>query len=91
MDEIMDSFEFDNVLSVMHHLDWKWNSEMPDECEIRRSARKTMKSAIECNGLSSTGGFTATIDDNKEEGWVRLNLFFGFSSMNDGVQYEKNS
>ena len=93
MDDIMDSFEFDKVASVMQHLDWKWKSSngVPDEYEIRKSARQTMKSAIECNGTSGTGGFTAIVDDNPEEGWVRLDLHFGFSTINDGVEYEKNS
>ena len=93
MDEIMDSFEFDKVLSVMKHLNWKWGSSkgIPDEYEVRQQARKTMKYAIECNGDAGTGGFHATVDDNPEEGWVRLNLHFGFSTINDGVDYEKKS
>jgi len=92
MDEIMDSFEFDKVASVMQHLNWKWMDKVvPDEYEIRKSARRTMKSAIECNGYSGTGGFTAVVDDNPEEGWVRLNLYFGFSTIHDGVEYEKKS
>ena len=92
MDEIMDSFEFGDVASIMQHLKWEWRDiGVPDEYEIRQSARRTMKSAIECNGTSSTGGFTATVDDNPEEGWVRLNLYFGFSTIHDGVEYEKNS
>ena len=92
MDEIMDSFEFDKVLSVMQHLNWKWMDKVvPDEYEIRKSARRTMKSAIECNGYSGTGGFHATVEDNEDEGWVRLNLYFGFSAINDGVEYEKKS
>lgn len=92
MDEIMDSFEFDKVLSVMQHLDWEWrDSGVPDEYEIRQSARRTMRSAIECDGTSSTGGFTAIVEDNTEDGWVRLNLYFGFSTIHDGVEYEKNS
>ncbi len=92
MDEIMDSFEFDKIHSVMRHLDWEWrDSGVPDEYEIRQSARRTMRSAIECNGTSSTGGFTAIVEDNTEDGWVRLNLYFGFSTIHDGVEYEKNS
>lgn len=92
MDEIMDSFEFDKIHSVMRHLDWEWkDAGVPDEYEIRQSARRTMRSAIECNGTSSTGGFTAIVDDNPEGGWVRLDLHFGFSTIHDGVEYEKNS
>lgn len=93
MDDIMDSFEFDKVHSVMKHLDWRWESSngVPDEYEIRRLARRTMKSAIECNGYSGTGGFTAVVDDNPEEGWVRLSLYFGFDTIHDGVEYEKKS
>jgi hypothetical protein len=92
MDEIMDSFEFDKVLSVMQHLNWEWmDYGVPDEYEIRQSARRTMKSAIECNGTSGTGGFTAIVDDNTEEKWVRLSLYFGFGTINDGVDYEKKS
>lgn len=92
MDEIMDSFEFDKVLSVMQHLNWEWkDAGVPDEYEIRQSARRTMKSAIECNGQSATGGFTAAVEDNPKGGWVRLDLHFGFSTINDGVEYEKKS
>ena len=37
MDEIMDSFEFDKVLSVMQHLNWEWkDAGVPDEYEIRK-------------------------------------------------------
>ena len=90
MDEIMDSFEFDEVLSVMQHLNWKWKSSggIPDKYEIRKMARQVMKYAIECNGWAGTGGFRATIDDNEDEGWVRLNLYFGFSTFHDGVEYK---
>lgn len=93
MDEIMDSFEFDKVLSVMQHLNWEWESckGVPDEYEIRKAARRVMKYAIDCNGSTGTGGFHATVDDNEEEGWVRLDLHFGFSTIHDGVEYEKNS
>ena len=93
MDEIMDSFEFDNVLSVMQHLNWEWESckGVPDEYEIRKAARRVMKYAIDCNGSAGTGGFHATVDDNPEEGWVRLNLYFGFSTIHDGLEYEKKS
>jgi len=92
MDEIMDSFEFDKVASVMQHLNWEWkDAGVPDEYEIRQSARRTMKSAIECNGTAGSGGFTAVVTDNEEEGWVRLDLYFGFDTVNDGVDYEKKS
>lgn len=93
MDEIMDSFEFGRVLSVMQHLKWRWESSdgIPDEYEIRKMARKMLNHAIECNGTAGSGGFTAIVDDNPEEGWVRLSLYFGFDTIHDGVEYEKNS
>lgn len=93
MDEIMDSFEFDKVHSIMQHLNWEWQScnGVPDVYEIRKQARRVMKYAIDCNGDAGTGGFHATVDDLPDEGWVRLNLYFGFSTINDGVQYEKKS
>ena len=92
MDDIMDSFEFDKVASVMQHLNWKWMDKVvPDEYELRKMARSVMRSAIDCNGSCGTGGFTAVVDDNPEEGWVRLSLYFGFSTIHDGVEYEKKS
>jgi len=92
MDQIMDSFEFGKVASIMQHLDWKWASTngIPDECELRKEARRLMKDAVECGGWAGTGGFTAIFTDNKSERWIRLNLYFGISDMNDGAEYEKN-
>lgn len=93
MDEIMDSFEFGKVLRIMQHLNWKWTNSngVPDEIELRKEARRLMKDAVECGGWAGTGGFTAIFTENKSERWIRLNLYFGISDTNDGIEYEKKS
>ena len=82
IDEIMDIFDFNRVIKVMEMLEWKWNllDHVPDEYEIRKAARKMMKSLIDFNdgGTTSSGGFRATLTQNTDNGgkWLRVDLAF---------------
>ena len=94
IDEIMDTFDFERVHRVMVSEDWTWGSgngaSVPDVTQLRIAARERLKSAAR-DGLSSTGGFTATRDEGVDEGkpWVRLNLSFGLRTFNDGTEYDQ--
>jgi hypothetical protein len=87
IDEIMDSFDFEEANKIMEALNWEWNDEgVPDVYSLRTSARKHLKTAAEIKGASSSGGFTANYTESKS--WVRLELYFGLDSINDGKEYE---
>jgi hypothetical protein len=94
IDEIMDSFDFASVEKIMVALDWKWatgegmKKEIPDEYEIRRSARNRMRDAAKV-GYSSSGGFAARLLEGVEDGqaWVLMDLQFGIHSYQDTTDY----
>ena len=63
IDEIMDWFDFEKVAKVMGALEWKWvtaEEGIPSVGEIRQSARKLLKQAIEQKTTIATGGLRAT-------------------------------
>jgi hypothetical protein len=63
IDEIMDWFDFEKVAKVMSFLEWKWvtaEEGIPSVGEIRQSARKLLKQAIEQKTTIATGGLRAT-------------------------------
>lgn len=77
LDNIMDSFDFDQVHKVMVFLDWKWangngNLEVPEKYELRSEARRLLKMAIEEKTTVSTGGFLAEYREGEEGGWMDL-------------------
>lgn len=77
LDNIMDNFDFDQVHKVMVFLDWKWaNSngslEVPEKYELKGSARRLLKMAIEEKTTVSTGGFIAEYTEKEESGWMDL-------------------
>lgn len=94
IDEIMDTFEFEDVHRWMEHDDWGWGTPdsdetvVPDLYEIKRCARQRLKEAA-VTGFSSTGGFTATshegVDGNGP--WITLSLNFGYQTHTDGTSY----
>lgn len=95
IDEIMDSFEFEDVHKWMETTEWAWgqldgSSEIPDLYQIKSQARKMLKEAAK-DGFYSTGGFTAERFEGVENGkpWITLRLQFGYSSMNDGTLYDE--
>ncbi len=94
VDEIMDSFDFRQVESVMQHLNWTWkDSETPpDEYEIRKEARRLMNIAIQSGESVSTGGFIARLHCGEENGkkWARIDLAFAVEdSFNEGENYDE--
>lgn len=93
VDEIMDEFDFDKVHEVMEVLNWQWRDiGIPDKVEIRRSARKLMKQAIEKDSSTGCGGFQVTLRDGSDEDgpWTSINLCFAIeASLRDGETYDK--
>lgn len=66
IDDIMDNFDFSRVAKCMKALNWKWHDvdgsmDVPEEHNIRRSARKLMNAAKDvCHRrtfITGTGGF----------------------------------
>ena len=70
IDAIMDSFDFSQVAKCMKALNWGWGPRkiVPDESEIRQSARQRMRSACSEHNKEkrmvyvNSGGFVATCD-----------------------------
>jgi RNA polymerase-interacting CarD/CdnL/TRCF family regulator len=94
VDEIMDSFDFSKVASVMKHLNWTWHNREtpPDEYEIRKNARELMKQSIKTDQGMSTGGWEITLVSGEEDGkkWARIDLAFAIEqTFNDGVDYDE--
>jgi hypothetical protein len=71
-DEIMDNFDFSKVQKVMELIDWKWgihpNNYVPNEAELRSSARSLIKNCIKAlsefntdRAFSACGGFVVEV------------------------------
>ena len=94
IDSIMDTFRFDKVHAWMTAAGWYWGEpgsmRVPDVSELRREARQRLKEAAN-NGFASSGGFTATSHEDEDENgpWIKLDLYFGYQSLNDGTSYTK--
>lgn len=86
IDEVMDSFDFGKVASVMEFLGWKWGdcdgskATVPDERTIRKEARRIMAQVIkdnqgECDGEScvACGGLMVLFKDG-HNGYLRLSF-----------------
>ncbi len=94
VDEIMDSFDFRKVESVMQHLNWIWKDSKttPDEYEIRQEARSLMRMAIKQDESVSTGGFIVNLISGEEnvEKWARIDLAFAVDqTFNEGEVYDE--
>lgn len=93
IDYIMDSFDFHKVHKVMETLNWTWVSgpetnfrmEVPDEFELRRSARRLFNSLLTAfadadRGNVATGGFECSFriyeDEKDENDMLGLRLAF---------------
>jgi hypothetical protein len=94
IDEIMDIFDFNRVLKVMEMLEWTWSPSncVPDEYEVRKSARRMMKQLIDYTdgGTTSSGGFRATLTQkaDNEGKWLRVDLAFCIDdTLLDGEYY----
>jgi len=93
IEEIMDTFDFSKIRIAMEALDWKWSNDIPEEYELRRSARSLMKSLIDFkeSGFISSGGFTTRLTQGVEnnEKWLRIDLSFSIEdSLLNGETYE---
>jgi hypothetical protein len=94
IDEVMDSFDFESVEKIMQALNWQWatsegmKKEIPDQYEIRKSARRRMQCAAKA-GYSSSGGFSARLIEGEEDGhkWLLMDLQFGIGSHQDTTDY----
>lgn len=97
IDDIMDNFEFNKVRKVMEFLDWKlWfdgeENRVPEASELRKLAREYLRYVAKHGGTTGSGGFTAVCkkgyDEAEKRSFVWLELYWGFSSMNDGVCHD---
>lgn len=94
VDEIMDSFDFRQVESVMKHLNWTWKDSKtpPDEYQIRKEARNIMRAAIQSGDSVSTGGFIAGVHCGEENGekWATIDLVFAIEqTFSEGEVYDQ--
>ena len=92
LDEIMDSFDFDQVQKMMSATDWIWarsENGVPDQRELRQEARRLMKQAIAGEDCA-TGGFRTWVTDgtDKDGPWTKLNLSFGIDTIHDGESHD---
>jgi hypothetical protein len=82
----MDNFEFDRVRKIMEALNWRWWDEdggvIPEECDLRHSARKLLKDVCSDSTLAASGGFSALRRDD------RIDLMFGVDSFSITDFYE---
>lgn len=91
IDEIMDTFDFERVHKWMLEEEWTWaDGTVPSVTELRLEARARLKDAASNRGFASCGGFTAIYNEDIDHGnkpWLRLNLYFGYSTINDGTSF----
>ena len=74
IDFIIDSFNFEKVVIIMHTLDWCWGTdsgslEVPTIKLLKTTARRLLRNSIEA-GCTSTGGLEAayipaSVDDEE--------------------------
>jgi hypothetical protein len=92
LDEIMDTFDFDQVGKMMSATDWIWarsENGVPDQRELRQEARRLMKQAIAGEDCA-TGGFRTWVTEGKDKDgpWTKLNLSFGIDTIHDGESHD---
>ena len=105
IEDIMDEFNFGEVRKVMESLDWSWHETgcIPEEYDLRKSARKLLKHAAEMidesldvsGGSTATGGFYATSKagcyhyGDVRDKWLLLELHFCVDSVTlDGESFD---
>lgn len=100
IDEIMDTFDFQAVLKVLeaykavgrgYPSSWVDYGEFK-EYLIRSAARECMKQAA-IHGFAGHSYFSSYLHEGKDhEGpWVKIELYFGDRTYNDGISYEKTT
>jgi hypothetical protein len=82
--DILESIDYERIKSVMDHLNWGWSSgdafKVPDQYEIRKSARKLLVECAESTLSSETGEYIIGTGGFRAEGklyedgflWLRL-------------------
>ena len=67
--QIMGGFDFEKVQKTMEFLKWKWGTlseaHVPSVNELKEEATRLLDKAYSSKGSVSTGGFTATWEDNE--------------------------
>jgi hypothetical protein len=98
IDEVMDMFDFQSVLKVLdgyksigrgYPEDWMDGGEF-QEYLIRQYARDCMKKAAK-EGSAGISYFSAVLNEGEDDDgpWVKMDLYFGERTYQDGVSYEK--
>jgi hypothetical protein len=60
VDDIMNEFDFVRVRKAMLALDWTWTYHgVPSVSQLRTTAEKLLRTAINIGGQTATGGFVA--------------------------------
>lgn len=77
LDDLLDYFDFEKVRKVMELLDWQWAriNRVPEAFEIRQSARKLIKQAIEDRSSMATGGLWVDYSE-EDNGDIFIDLSF---------------
>ena len=98
IDEIMDMFDFQSVLKVLdgyksmgrgYPEDWMDEGEFR-EYLVRQDARECMKKAAQ-EGFAGISYFSAILNEGEDNDgpWVKMDLYFGERTYQDGTSYEK--
>ena len=98
--EIMDLFDFKEVLAVLevykslgrgYPTSWTDGGEFK-EYLVRQAARECMKQAA-IHGFAGHSYFSSYCNEGEDRDgpWVKLDLFFGDKTYNDGTTYEKTT
>ena len=98
-DEIMDTFDFSKVVACMNHFGWTWHTcepkgSPPDEYEVRREARRLIRTAAKERMSMGTGGlhvdYRSGFCDVENKPFLCLDLSFKVvQSLNDGLCYDQ--
>ena len=82
--DILESFDYERVKSVMDHLNWAWSSEdgfkVPEMYDIRKQARKLLVECAQATLASNEGEYVIGTGGFRAEGklyddgflWLRL-------------------
>lgn len=100
IDEIMDIFDFQaavKTLEAYKSLDRGYPADWFDDGEfkeymIRQAARECMKQAVD-HGFAGHSYFSSYFHEGEDhEGpWVKIDLYFGDRTYNDGTSYEETA
>lgn len=100
IDDIMDMFDFRACCQMLEALikagrsypeDWVDGEDVP-EYILRQAARACMKEAVK-EGYAGHSYFNAYFNEGEDDNgpWVKIDLYFGERTYNDGTSYEKTT